>query len=129
MTRSRCKGNPAGLRSLSRRQFARRSGHEPPPHESDCPPTPDDGRCQCCRKPRGSGKRLALDHDHVTGHFRGWLCAKCNRGIGALGDDLRGVLLAVEYLKRAAELPPYGFVNPDSRPASTTRSEHAITKP
>lgn len=53
--------------------------------------------CECCGKP---GKRLlALDHDHPTNAFRGWLCTRCNTGIGALGDNLAGVLRAVAYLK------------------------------
>ena len=35
-----------------------------------------------------------------TGKFRGWLCHKCNTGIGMLGDSLGAVSKAVEYLKR-----------------------------
>jgi hypothetical protein len=32
--------------------------------------------------------------------IRGLLCSNCNRGLGLLGDDLEGVLRAVEYLRR-----------------------------
>ena len=40
-----------------------------------------------------------LDHTHDGANtFRGWLCADCNRGIGALGDDAQGVLAALSYL-------------------------------
>ncbi|MFI5091765.1 MAG: endonuclease domain-containing protein [Terriglobales bacterium] len=56
--------------------------------------------CECCG--RLPGKRsLALDHDHVTGAFRGWLCGKCNAGIGLLGDTLDGILAAVQYIQFA----------------------------
>jgi hypothetical protein len=57
--------------------------------------------CEVCGgPPKGHNSVLSLDHDHATGAFRGWLCNKCNVGIGALGDTLAGALRAVEYLKR-----------------------------
>lgn len=42
-----------------------------------------------------------MDHDHDTETFRGWICEKCNIGIGKLGDTLEGLTKAVEYLKRS----------------------------
>jgi len=52
--------------------------------------------CECCGKvPK---KHMALDHDHKTNEFRGWICDKCNVGIGLLGDDLEGVTNAMNYL-------------------------------
>jgi hypothetical protein len=42
-----------------------------------------------------------LDHDHVTGAFRGWLCATHNLGLGAIGDTLQAALATVDYLVRA----------------------------
>lgn len=42
-----------------------------------------------------------LDHDHKTGKFRGWLCVRCNIGIGALGDDTEGLCEALRYLQNA----------------------------
>lgn len=56
--------------------------------------------CECCGSPPGK-YGLHLDHCHVTGAFRGWLCAKCNTAIGKLGDSLAGVQRAVAYLSSA----------------------------
>ena len=38
------------------------------------------------------------DHDHETEEFRGWLCHKCNLGLGNLGDDPERCRRAMEYL-------------------------------
>jgi hypothetical protein len=57
--------------------------------------------CECCGGPPNGKKSLALDHDHITGLFRGWLCAKCNRGIGLIGDDISAARRVVVYLERA----------------------------
>jgi hypothetical protein len=64
--------------------------------------------CECCGKNNKDeielkGHRplkLSLDHDPITGKFRGWICQKCNGAIGQLGDTLESVMRAVEYLKR-----------------------------
>jgi hypothetical protein len=55
--------------------------------------------CEGCGGLPGS-KALSLDHDHETGAFRGWLCTKCNTGLGMLGDSLDKVLRIVDYLRR-----------------------------
>lgn len=56
--------------------------------------------CDCCGK---EGYTLVLDHDHTTDLFRGWLCYRCNSGIGALGDDLEGIGKAETYLRNHDE--------------------------
>jgi hypothetical protein len=58
--------------------------------------------CECCGKQPGK-KALALDHCHVSNRFRGWLCDRCNAGIGMLGDSIEGLMNAVRYLERAAK--------------------------
>jgi Autographiviridae endonuclease VII len=61
-----------------------------------------DGRCAICRRdtPLGRG-RWHIDHDHVTGEFRGLLCNNCNRGIGFFGDDPEVIEAAARYIAAA----------------------------
>jgi hypothetical protein len=77
----------------SRACAAKRGGFAPPPLERDCPPRPSDGRCDSCLElVTGKGRDgFHLDHDHVTGAFRGWVCNGCNtgRGIADEADRLR----------------------------------------
>ena len=40
-----------------------------------------------------------LDHDHLTGEFRGWLCNKCNSALGWFKDDPKIISKALDYLK------------------------------
>ncbi len=61
-------------------------------------PMPDN--CECCNRPIGN-RAFHRDHDHKTMVFRGWLCVQCNLGIGKLGDDIEGLVLAIDYIKRA----------------------------
>jgi hypothetical protein len=54
-------------------------------------------KCACCGR---SDKKLVLDHCHVTGKFRGFICQNCNLGIGRLGDNIEGIKMALKYLKK-----------------------------
>lgn len=56
------------------------------------------GVCAICQNPSTSS--LVVDHDHTTGAVRGLLCQKCNSGIGFLGDSLKGLEKAINYLKK-----------------------------
>lgn len=41
------------------------------------------GRCAICQTHQDAmGERLAVDHDHQTGHVRGLLCRPCNQSLG-----------------------------------------------
>jgi hypothetical protein len=84
-------------RDRARAHIANKNGHAPPPLEKDCRPRPAGGCCEACFNYVGVDQ-LVLDHDHVTGAFRGWICDGCNTGVGALGDTLDSVQLALDYM-------------------------------
>lgn len=48
-------------------------------------------------------KGMHLDHDHATGEFRGWLCSKCNTGLGMFNDSPKLLERAIQYLERQAQ--------------------------
>jgi hypothetical protein len=54
------------------------------------------GRCAICRQKPGK-KRLAVDHDHVTGAVRGLLCARDNHELLGAGFDSTAKLVAAAY--------------------------------
>lgn len=61
-------------------------------------PMPHDNACEICGAIY-TNKRLALDHCHKTGKFRGWLCWHCNTALGKLGDSEHGLLKALAYVR------------------------------
>lgn len=58
--------------------------------------------CPICDKPQDQMTKhgLVLDHDHVTGLFRGWICDKCNTGLERFNDDPEIMRRAAEYLEK-----------------------------
>ena len=70
------------------------------------------GYCDCCGKHESEfKKRLAMDHDHETGEFRGWLCQPCNTALGKLGDNPQELWRAFAYLAPShAEIALQAFV-------------------
>ena len=44
-----------------------------------------------------------LDHCHDTNTFRGWVCHKCNTGLGGFSDSLTILKEAVRYLTKHKE--------------------------
>lgn len=61
------------------------------------PTRPESAVCECCGRPPGK-IAMNLDHCHTTGLFRGWLCNKCNTGLGSFGDSIAGLEMAINYL-------------------------------
>jgi hypothetical protein len=68
---------------------------------------PDDSHtCPICgstrsevMKDRGKNKGWCLDHCHETKGFRGWICHRCNLGLGNFKDSIESLKRAVEYLE------------------------------
>lgn len=54
--------------------------------------------CTICQKT--NNRRIVVDHDHNTDEIRGWLCDKCNMGLGYLSDDEDTILRLAEYVRK-----------------------------
>jgi hypothetical protein len=59
------------------------------------------GVCAYCQAEPGN-KSLAVDHDHETGAVRGLLCGPCNTALGRFGDNVDGLLRALDYVRYGA---------------------------
>lgn len=55
------------------------------------------GKCDLCEEPLEM-KKANLDHCHASGVNRGWLCTKCNLGLGMFRDSPTLLRRAVEYI-------------------------------
>lgn len=53
--------------------------------------------CELC----GLTTKLVFDHCHKNGHFRGWICDRCNRVLGSVNDDLQLLEQMIDYLRRS----------------------------
>jgi hypothetical protein len=70
------------------------------------PPSPDH-RCPICEKTAEEAQGHSIkkkqvwcaDHNHATGKFRGWLCHKCNLGLGNFGDNQTILQASDKYLE------------------------------
>ena len=59
------------------------------------------GLCAICSCECPSGMKLAADHCHTTGKFRGFLCKGCNLALGLFKDSEATMRNALTYLQRA----------------------------
>ena len=64
------------------------------------------GQCYLCEKnmkmPDGKNQNLNtvnVDHDHLTGKFRGLLCNACNTALGMFKDDPQILKKSITYLE------------------------------
>lgn len=51
--------------------------------------------CEIC----GAKEKLCYDHCHASGEHRGWLCDRCNTGLGNFRDTPEFLKLAAAYLE------------------------------
>lgn len=61
-------------------------------------PKPD--LCEICNT---NEFRIVWDHCHTAGHFRGWICDRCNRVLGLVKDNANLLQQLAQYLN----LPPF----------------------
>jgi hypothetical protein len=59
------------------------------------------GVCRIC-KTKPAGRRLAVDHCHVTDTIRSLLCNNCNLGVGNFKDNPALMREAADYIEEAA---------------------------
>lgn len=73
------------------RAYSRKAQRLPEPRY----PAPDS--CEICSL--RSDKALCLDHEHLTGMFRGWICSNCNVGLGHFRDNAEALEKAAQYIR------------------------------
>lgn len=56
--------------------------------------------CPICGKRTIAGvtSKVVLDHNHLTGEPRAWICDSCNTGIGRFKDDVSLLQRAIKFL-------------------------------
>ena len=51
-------------------------------------------------KEKQSGTDAHLDHNHQTGAVRGFICSRCNKGLGCFSDDSEILCKAINWVKQ-----------------------------
>jgi hypothetical protein len=100
---ARLKERRAQRTGNQRRYYVKKNGYA---ECTDYPSPPVDNKCAICHRDAGKGvhyRGLALDHEHVTGKFRGYLCRDCNMGLGMLGDTVEAIRRVLAYLEHLGE--------------------------
>ena len=87
-----------GQTKYNRQQISKMSRYGLTPEQFDRLPD----RCEVC----GSTVNLCIDHDHVTGNYRGVLCNNCNLALGHLHDDPNIMIKLLNYItsKRSGQI-------------------------
>ena len=66
-----------------------------------------DYKCPLCNKEhkgiRRNGNAWQVDHCHRTGTVRGWVCHRCNSGLGLFQDDINRLTKAIEWVTQGEE--------------------------
>ena len=67
-----------------------------------------------------------MDHDHVTGKFRGILCHPCNTSLGLLSDRADVLRKAADYLENFSKGIDYKGVYAIQRDVTGNAPDHAV---
>ncbi|MBI4945648.1 MAG: hypothetical protein HY840_04520 [Bacteroidetes bacterium] len=61
--------------------------------------------CPVCNKEkvRNFKADIVLDHSHIDGSVRGWICGSCNTSIGKFGEDIPTLQRAIEWIKKSSK--------------------------
>jgi hypothetical protein len=63
------------------------------------------GLCAACGCKEKGNRRLAVDHNHLTGAVRALLCHACNVALGLLVDSPERVEMLLRYIVKHASIP------------------------
>jgi len=60
----------------------------------------EDFFCPICEKTfvREHNNDVVLDHSHITGEIRGWLCSSCNTSLGKFNDNVNVLQRAINWI-------------------------------
>ena len=58
------------------------------------------GGCGICGGQSNNGRRLSIDHCHVTDKIRGILCNNCNTALGMANDSIDILSKMIQYLSK-----------------------------
>ena len=61
-------------------------------------PPKEGSKCCICKLKFNETRKPQLDHCHITGKVRGYLCLCCNTGMGKFYDNPELMLRAVDYI-------------------------------
>jgi len=76
--------NPRRSAAIRKRVLERKAGRPKP------------STCEICGS---TNHRIAFDHCHRTGSFRGWICSPCNTVLGYVNDDPAHLRKLIAYLE------------------------------
>jgi hypothetical protein len=62
--------------------------------------------CPICQKTKTRNFKadIVLDHSHIDGSVRGWICGSCNTSIGKFHEDIGTLERAIEWIKKSMKI-------------------------
>jgi len=66
----------------------------------------DEFTCPVCWKSfvREHKNDVVLDHSHIDGSIRGWLCSSCNTSIGKFNDDPEVLQRGIDWIRNGGNI-------------------------